>query len=331
MMLGAGVIGAGSMGRNHARVYAELDGVQLLAVSDISNAGVEVAERFSARYYSSYLDMVEEEEIDLVSICVPTSLHGKVAVDCIERGLHVLVEKPIASTVEEGMEILRLAEERGVKLTVGHVERFNPAVQRLKEVMMDRIGRPMSMMARRVGLYPPSAGEANVLTDLAVHDIDIFNHLLERKPEKVFATCGSALGRREDHAMVMLEYGGTECLAQVNWITPVKIRELAVTGEKGYAELNYITQELRVFETRFERRVDTFSDFLLNLGSPEEFVEKVDKVEPLKSELSYFVRCVEEDIEPLVTGREAVEALYIAEKAVESCEKGRPIELGEMP
>jgi UDP-N-acetylglucosamine 3-dehydrogenase len=328
-MLNTAVIGTGSMGKNHARVYSELSESNLVAIAEVSEEGKDIAKRFKCKHYTDYVEMLNSEDIDALSICVPTSLHKSVSLNCIDEGKHILIEKPIAARVEDAKEILEAARKREIIVTVGHIERFNPAVQKLKEVIEEKLGDTTSIIARRVGIFPPQIKDANVITDLAVHDIDVFNYLLGKQPKEVYVKSGDALkSGREDHAIITLSYEGTDCVVQVNWITPVKVRELAVTGTKGYAELNYITQELRIFETSYEKGYDSFGDFILKFGAPNEITVEVDKVEPLKSELSHFLECIKKQKEPLVTAEDGLTALYIATKAVESYESGKPIKLG---
>jgi UDP-N-acetylglucosamine 3-dehydrogenase len=272
--------------------------------------------------------MLDSEEIDAISICVPTALHKTVALDSIEHGKNILIEKPIAASVEEANQILDVALEKKILLMVGHIERFNPAIQRLKEVMDQELGTPTSIIARRVGVFPPQIKHANVILDLAVHDIDIFNYLIGTTPEKVYAKAGDALNSgRKDHSIIFLEYGNTTCVVQVNWLTPVKVRELSVTGSNGYAELNYITQELRVFKSNYEKTYDSFGDFVLKFGTPSEIMANVSKVEPLKAELIHFLDCLKEKKAPIITGKDGLSALLVATKAIESYRSGNPVKL----
>ncbi len=325
-MVNAAVIGTGNMGRNHARVYFELDGVTLVAIADINEEGKNIAKEFGSNFYKDYGQMLEKEAIDAISIAVPTALHEKVALDCIKKGKHVLIEKPISNTIESAETIIKEAKERGVVLTVGHVERFNPAVFRLKEIIKQgKLGEITSIIARRVGIFPSRIKDANVFLDLAVHDIDIFNYLLESVPNSVYSTAGRVIGSREDHAIILLSYNSnktgnkTTCFVQVNWITPVKIRNLAVTGTRGYAELDYISQNLVLYESIYEKDYDSFGDFVIKFGTPEKSIEKIKKAEPLKIELSHFIDCVTGKKSPLVTGNDALSALKISIDAMKSC------------
>jgi UDP-N-acetylglucosamine 3-dehydrogenase len=327
-MINVAVIGIGNMGKNHARVYYELENTNLIAISDVDDKE-GIAKKFHCKFYRDYHQMLEREDIDGVSIAVPTALHKKVALDCIEKKVHILVEKPLSNSLEDAEAIIEAAKSKKVKLMVGHIERFNPAVQRLRELLVqNKIGEPTSIIARRVGVFPPQIKDANVIIDLAVHDIDIFNFLLERNPVEVYAKAGRALDtEREDYAVLTLDYGGIPCVVQVNWITPVKIRTLAVTGIKGYAELNYITQELKIYESIYEKTHDSFGDFVFKFGSPREIRFEVEKKEPLKVELKHFAECVEKDKEPMVGGRDALNALKLALLSIKSYRENKPIRI----
>jgi len=177
MPVNVAVIGTGNMGRNHIRIYSELKEVNLVAVSDVvEKRGKGLAEKFKCAFYKDYNEMLEKESIDIVSICVPTFLHHKVCLDAIKHGVDFIVEKPIAKNTKEGREIVEAAKRAGVKMTVGHIERFNPAVIKLKQMIDEgKLGNITSVLARRVGIFPPQIRDANVVIDLAVHDIDIIN------------------------------------------------------------------------------------------------------------------------------------------------------------
>jgi UDP-N-acetylglucosamine 3-dehydrogenase len=329
-MVNVGVIGIGNMGRNHARVYTEIKGAHLVAISDIKKEGKDLSQKLGCNFYQDYSEMLKIEDIEAVSICAPTSLHREISLKCIESGKHILVEKPIADGIKSAKEIIEKSRKEGVTVMVGHIERFNPAVTRLKKLMKKRkIGEITSIMARRVGVFPPQIKDANVILDLAVHDIDIFNYILEKRPDEVYAKAGKALVQREDHALITLDYEGIPCFVQVNWITPVKIRELSVTGTKGYAELNYLTQELRIYESFYEKSYDSFGDFIWKFGTPKKITVSVKKEEPLKIELKHFIDCIEKGKEPLVTGEDGLIALEVALAAIQSHYNMKPIKIGK--
>lgn len=306
------------MGKHHARVYSSIKGCRLVAVSDVNEkAGREIARQHACLYFKDYKEMLKE--VDAVSIAIPTAYHKEVALECINAGKHVLVEKPISDTLENAREIIAAAKRMKVKLAVGHVERFNPAVQRLRKMMKSgELGNITTVLARRVGVFPPQIRDANVIIDLAVHDIDILNFILGRTPTRIHAEAGKALiNRREDYADILLKYDGTNALIQVNWITPVKIRSLAITGTKGYAELNYVTQELVLYRSKYERNFETFED-IVKFAEPEITRIRVKKSEPLREELKNFIHCIGSSRNPLVSGEDGLKALEVAMEIVRS-------------
>jgi len=315
-MANVAVIGTGNMGKNHARVYSELKSAKLVAVSDMDETrGAEAAKMFGCKFYKDYKEMLQKEQLDGVSIVVPTKYHKQVALDCINAGKNVLVEKPIADTEKNAKEIIQAAKKKKVKLLVGHIERHNPAVKKLKELILSGVlGEIVSINAKRVGLFPPQITDVDVVSDLAVHDIDILNSLIGKSPKKIHAHLTKALNsKRYDCAEILMEYNGTAGIIQVNWVTPVKIRQLTVTGTKGYAELDYITQKLVLFESKYEKEYSNFGE-LVKFSQTTSKEIPVNKEEPLKAELQHFIDCIEGRAEPLVDGNQRLEALKIALK-----------------
>jgi len=314
MKLNVGVIGIGAMGKHHVRIYSELDSCKLVAISDIDENKSSTAEEQGCKFYKDYKDMLKEERLDAISICVPTKFHANVALDCIEHGVNVLVEKPIADNIEDGKRIIEAAKSKDLKLGVGHIERYNPAVKKLKEIIdKGKLGKIISIAARRVGLFPPRVRDVNILIDLTVHDIDVINYLLGKNPDSMYCNVGNALvAGREDYAELFLNYDKTSAIIQTNWITPVKIRTLNVTGTKGYAELNYVTQSLVLYKTNYKRTFEDFGDFVVKFGKHSKVKVKVNKEEPLKLEILDFLDCVQSDKSPIAKGEEALNALRIA-------------------
>jgi UDP-N-acetylglucosamine 3-dehydrogenase len=316
------VIGTGAMGKNHARIYASMEGVELAGVADLDErGGMAVASANKCKYYRDYKELLEKEKPLAVSVCVPTAAHYRIARDLIDRGIHVLIEKPIAKSVSDAEDLVAAAKKKGVKIAVGHVERFNPAVQQLKKLIDEgTLGDITSILARRVGLFPPRIKDANVVIDIGVHDIDVFNYLLGKQPTAIFSCAGKALiDDREDYADIFLKYNGTNGIIQVNWITPVKIRVLNVTGTKGYAELNYITQDLVLYESVYKKTYDEYGDFVVLFGEPKKKHIEIKKEEPLKLELENFIGSVKSGREPLVTGEDGLSVLRTASDIIRTC------------
>ena len=329
-MIRAAVIGVGSMGKNHARVYDEMEDVALAAVSDVnSELAQKVASRYRTKHYSEHRAMLAEEKLDLVSVAVPTEFHYPVALDVMEQGLHVLVEKPIADTVANAWEILRRAEDRGVKLMVGHVERFNPAVVELKRRLdEDQLGKIFQIHARRLGPFPHRVRDVGVVIDLATHDLDVMCSLTGAEVERVYAETEQEIQtHHEDSLSGLLRFeNGVVGVLDVNWLTPTKVRELYVTGEKGMFMVNYLTQDLYLYENEY---VDSAWDrlgMLKGVGEGNMIKLRIRKREPLHIELESFVKAVVQDGEPQVSGKDGIRALSLARAMVESGREHKIIE-----
>lgn len=318
MKLNAAVIGVGNMGRHHARNYHEIPSTNLVAIADTDpEIGTEIANKYQTRYYQDYREMLAKEKLDMLTIAVPTKLHKKVALDAVSRKINIIIEKPIASSVAEAKEIVHKAKQKGIKFTVGHIERFNPAVIKLKELIdSGKLGEIVSITALRLGPMPNQIKDANVAIDISVHDIDIMNWFYGRLPEKSTACGGNCLNRtRQDHVEIFLDYGKGSGYLSANWITPIKVRKLTVSGEKAYVELNYISQELDFYQTNMSLYTDDFGEFVVRFGDHhEKKTIPVKNIEPVKAEILAFVKCIRDNCRPVVTAREAIEALDIAQK-----------------
>ncbi len=318
--LNVAVIGVGNMGRHHARVYAEIEGVNLVAVADRNkNIGQKIARKFQCRYYTDFLNLLNSEKIDAATIAVPTSLHKDIAIACIDKGIPVLIEKPIAESVQSAQKIINKSKKKKIAVCIGHIERFNPVVQQLKKLIkQNRFGRIISISSKRVGLYPPQISDVDVIIDLAVHDIDVCNFLLEKEPQSVYARAGKALNsKRFDYSDIFLNYNGVDVLLQVNWITPVKVRELTLTGIKCYAELSYLNQTLRLYKKGHGEDVDIINIEEINLR----------KEEPLKRELQNFVEFIKTKKGDVVNAEAGLLSLKVALKAIDSHKMRRVVKL----
>jgi len=307
------VIGAGFWGRNHARVLSELPQAELVAVCDINGERSEtVAKEYNAKPYTSSEDLYRKEQFDAVSICVwSTELFPK-AMEALNAGKHVFVEKPMASRAAEAEKMLETAKSEGLHLTVGFIERFNPAVRRLKKSIEEgKIGEPVSATVKRVSKWPERIGDVGVVKDTAIHDIDLMRYIFEEDPISVYARAGRLRHKRfEDYTQVMLAFpDGKSAFLEANWLTPYKVRRLTVTGSEAIITVDYITQEL-IIET-----------------SRQTLIPRYEWEEPLKIELQHFVDSVLKDNNPMVTGLDGVKALKIAEAILESAEKNSLVEL----
>ncbi|WP_129597830.1 UDP-N-acetylglucosamine 3-dehydrogenase [Methanohalophilus profundi] len=275
-MLRVGVVGTGAMGQNHVRIYHEMEGVELAGIADVDEQRVNsLTKQYKIEGFTDYRQLFDND-LDAVSIVVPTKLHRQVVFEALEAGLDVLVEKPIADTIENANAMIAKAEEVNRNLMVGHIERFNPAVLKLKEIIDSGIlGKIVSISTRRVGPYNPRIRDVGVILDIGVHDIDIISHLYDKNVNQVHAVAGADIHPFEDHASVHLRLDhDLTGLVEVNWLTPHKVRKLTVVGLEGVAYLDYIDQTVEIHDEGWVRYA------------------KVEKAEPLKNELSHFIHCL---------------------------------------
>jgi UDP-N-acetylglucosamine 3-dehydrogenase len=318
--LNVAVIGVGNMGQHHARVYSEMPEVNLVAVCDTDiKKSEEIAKKYNCLFYNNYQRMFDEKKIDAVSVAVPTFLHQKIACDVISEGINILLEKPIATNLNEARIIINKAKEKNVKLMVGHIERFNPAVQKLKNFIQDdQLGDIISINIKRVGGLPPQTKNANVILDLGIHDIDISNYLLGEYPKEVYGfKSKNLIDDQEDSAVILLKYSKASSFIEVNWITPVKIRTMDITGTKAFARLDYINQTITLFKNDSlikNNKYGSFNEFISKFSLPDKIEISVKKAEPLKCEFEEFINAIIHKREPLMDNEEAYKALEIAFK-----------------
>jgi predicted dehydrogenase len=291
-----GVVGLGQWGQHHVRIYHHLPDVELVGVVDTAPREVGA---FSRRYqvpgYEDYRALFGK--VDAVSLVVPTALHYEIAREFLNHGVHVLVEKPITTTVEQAAELVDIAQRHGLTLLVGHVERFKPAVQALRE----QVTEPLFVQVRRVRMWDPRrVMDVGVVLDLMIHDLDIILTLMRAPVARVSAIGAAIHGDDEDLAVahLTLESG---CLASfvASRISPVKAAELEITLPDGFVHLNYLSQQITVRRNGTQRRT------------------VVKGEEPLRAELTHFVDCVRDGARPLVPGEHGLRALEVAQRILE--------------
>jgi predicted dehydrogenase len=324
-----GIVGLGAMGRNHARILEELDAAELVAVCDPSEEAMDWAATRRLKGYRSYQELFEGEKLDAVTVAVPTRFHLEVGLAALERGLHVLMEKPIAVDLDEARKLVSTAEQRGAVLAVGHVERFNPAVRELKRRLdAGDLGRIFQVHSRRQGPFPARVRDVGAVIDLATHDLDVMRYLLGVEVVRLYAETEQRIHtEHEDMLNGLLRFeNGVVGVVQVNWLTPTKIRELSVLGERGMLQLNYITQDLVFYENSF---VSTEHPPALLTGVSEGKLvrHKVDRSEPLRVELESFLASVAGKTPPEVGGEDGLRALALALDLVRSGNEGRVLDV----
>lgn len=318
----AAVIGLGAMGRNHLRVYDDLPGVTLAAVVDSDPERLSVAaRRHDARPYTSVSDMLRSERIDLASVAVPTQFHHEVGGELLDAGIATLVEKPIAATISAGEDLIARARRSGCAFTVGHVERFNPAILELKRRLdAGELGRVFQIHATRVGPFPARIRDVGVVIDLATHDLDLMCYLLGQDVVRVYAeTDRNIHTEHEDSLSGVLKFdGGVVGVLDINWLTPTKRRTLTVTGDKGMFLANYLSQDLTFFENgAYPVKWDRLSA-LAGVAEGSSTRLALHKEEPLRVELTTFVAAVRDGTPVTVSGADALRALGLAQALVGS-------------
>ena len=330
-MIRAAVIGVGSFGRHHARVYADLDDVELVAVADTDLEKAEqVARTYKIPYYGDHLTLLVQERPDIVSVVVPTAKHHTVAMAALVHGVHTLVEKPIASSRSEAEELLAAAERGNVVLTVGHIERFNPAVIELRQrLAAGELGALFQIHSRRTSPLPAYVDDVGVVMDLATHEVDLLRYILGSEPEAIYAeTMRWIHPGHEDMLIATLRFPqGPIALLDVNWLTPEKTRELRITGERGMFVVDYVRQDLTFYEATY--RPQGWDTLALFRGMEEGNVTRIRlrKKEPLRTELERFVYAVAHEQEPDVTGEDGLRALVLAETLLATNGRPRAIEV----
>jgi UDP-N-acetylglucosamine 3-dehydrogenase len=311
--LGVAVIGTGFWGKNHARVYGELTSTELVAVCDVNRERAKaVADQFGVKAYTSSSRMLKNEKIEAVSVCTWSTKLAKEALRALKAGRHVLVEKPMATYTRQAENLLAVAEQNGLHLTVGFLMRFIPGLQHIREAVENKkLGELVCATAKRVSQWPERIGDVGVVKDTAIHDIDVVRYISGEDPTSVYAKTGSMRHRKfEDYAQIMLTFkDGKSAFIESNWITPYKTRILTVTGSEAIMRLDYITQELWIEDAK------------------ENLQPRFPWQEPLKLELQHFADCVLEKKKPVITGVDGLKALKIAEAALRSSAKNKAIKL----
>jgi predicted dehydrogenase len=328
-MLKAAVIGVGSMGRNHARVYDETPNAHLAAVVDAHEGMVQqISQQRGVPGYTDLAAMLDEVRPDVVTVAVPTELHLEVCRALLGRGIHVLVEKPIASTQAQAEEMIALAEKAGVVLAVGHIERHNPAISELtKRLAEGALGKIFQIHARRIGPFPARIRDVGVLLDLATHDLDVISTLADSPVRRVMAETLSGINTdREDMVNGMVRFQNDVLgVIDINWMTPTKVRELSVIGARGMFKVNYLSQELYFYENDAAPSTWDSLSVLRGVGEGNFTGFKIPRTEPLRAEVEDFISAVKTGARPKVSGPDALRALTLAEAMVKSGHTGQPV------
>jgi len=328
------LIGLGAMGRNHLRVLSELESADLVAVCDQDAEAVAHASRkHPVAGFTSLAELLDRERLDAAVVAVPTRYHKEAGLAVLERGLHVFIEKPIATDLDEGRALVAAARRAGRVLAVGHIERFNPAVRELKRrVAAGEIGRLYQLQARRQGPFPARIRDVGVVIDLATHDLDVMHHLAGSDVQRLYAETEQRIHtEHEDILNALLKFeSGVLGVLQVNWLTPTKIRELSVLGERGMFLCNYLTQELTLYRNADMRPDAEARRHPRAVTEGEAVTFPITQAEPLQLEMQSFIEAVRGEHPVEVDGEAGLRALHLAMSLVASADTSRVIGKAEL-
>ena len=307
-MTRVGVIGVGSMGSQHARVYNSFQDAELVGVAD---ANKTAASETAKKYNTDAFDKKELlERVEALSIVVPTQYHYEITREAIEANVDVLVEKPFVANPDNGKELIKLAEQEGTLIQVGHIERFNPAVMVLEDVLADK--NVLAYEARRLGPAPNRGIRDSVVMDLMIHDIDIIRWLADDTPDVIQATgLTERTGQKGAHATTTFMFD-SEKMATItaSHITQKKVRELRISTEECYVMVDYLDGQIEIHRESVPELVSGEEEVRYR---HESVVERpvVDNTEPLKNELSSFLSAVEGDHELFVDAKQGLDAVKL--------------------
>ncbi len=323
-----GVVGVGNMGQHHTRVLSMLKDAELVGVADLNvERGIDTASKYRVRFFEDYHDMLPH--VDAVCIAVPTRLHHSVGMTCLQAGVHVLVEKPIAASIEEAESLVNAAAESQCILQVGHIERFNPAFQELSKVLNTE--ELLALEAHRMSPYSQRANDVSVVLDLMIHDIDLLLELASAPVVKLTATGSRASGSGYlDYVTATLNFAnGIVATLTASKVTHRKIRRIAAHCKNSLTEADFLNNEILIHR---QTTADYKTDYGQVLYRQDGLIEKVytSNIEPLHAELEHFVCCVRGGNQPSVGGEQALKALRLASIIEQMALDGQPWQAREL-
>lgn len=306
-----GVVGTGGWGKNHLRVFSEMGALQCLCDIDPARAS-SWSEKYECNGYVDLDKMLDSERLDAVTVCTPTTTHFSVATKVLAKKINLFVEKPMTATSAEGMKLVEIAKDSGKFLTIGFIERFNPAVVEAKRAIKEKLlGDPLLLEFHRENKWAGRITDVGIVADTSVHDIDTARWLFDEEPRVVFARVGNVLSAtKEDFAAITLGFGERKTAFLVsNWVTPKRQRQLTIVCTQGVITLDFITQE-----TRFDDAKGTT-------------IPRRDFKEPLTAEMEAFLDALKNNRAPLVKPKDGLNNTIVAEAALASSSSGMPIYL----
>jgi predicted dehydrogenase len=315
-----GVVGVGHLGRYHAQNYASLPGVELVGVTDVDKERAKaVAAEYGCRTFESQEQLLEE--VEAVSVVVPTDRHHEVGMEVLERGIHCLMEKPIATNLEEADDLIRKAEEKGVVLQVGHIERFNPAFRALAGTELE----PRFIESHRLSPYSPRGTEVAVVLDLMIHDIDAILTLVKSPVESIAASGIAVVSETADIANVRLRFENG-CVANMtaSRISQKKMRKMRLFQKDTYISIDFLDKNTELL--RLVKEESSEGTVLGEIGVGDRLRKvvlhqpEIPKGQSLETELEAFVKTLRGETVPFVSGQDARAALAVAMQILQDME-----------
>ncbi|GAN32940.1 MAG: gfo/Idh/MocA family oxidoreductase [Candidatus Brocadia sp. AMX2] len=323
------VVGVGHLGKEHARVYAELPGVELIGVVDIQRKQAEkIAQQYNTQCFTNHREIIDK--VAAVSIAVPTKSHYIIAKEFLKHGVHVMIEKPMTGTVLEARELIGISKANRLVLQVGYIERFNPAIAAIKKLSIN----PRFIECHRLSPFTFRSADIGVVLDLMIHDLDIILHITGSKVKKFDAVGVNVISDKEDIANVRIQFQNG-CVANVtaSRVSLASMRKMRLFSQDSYISIDYQKKDALIYKKSpeltlkalniSEMDVSTIADLKSYVFGDLLKVEhiKMDDYEPLKKELESFVNCIVEHKEPVVSGEEGLKAIEVANDILCEIEK----------
>ena len=307
------MVGTGGWGKNHVRVLNELQ--TLGAVCDVDQQRADaISKSFHVPGNTSLDAMLKKEKLDAVTICTPASTHFQMATRALVAGVHAFVEKPMTTTVKDGELLIEEAKKANRFVTVGFIERFNPPITGLKQLISDgKLGDPILLEFHRENRRGQNISDVGIVKDASVHDIDTACWLFGEVPRVVYARVGTVYVpmEHEDFATILLGFSGQKTAFLVtNWVTPNRVRTLSAVFSGGVVDVDFVTQQTSIHE------------------GTATTVPTRPVQEPLMLELKAFAEAIGAKKQPLVTGKDGLNVLRVAEAALASSSSGTPVYIG---
>lgn len=316
--LRVGILGAGYMGQNHARITSSLENVELIAIADTDQSKAQkIAHQYKIKSYKNYQDLISDEKLNVIIIALPTSLHFEAAKAALLKNIATFIEKPITQNTTQAKKLLTLIKKTKTPVMIGHIERFNPVVNEIKQrIASNELGKILQIATQRFSPPTGRAKDVSAIVDLATHDIDIIQYILDSVPQRIYSETHNHFHSEEDFMSALIRFKkGAIATIEVSWLHPMKIRNLTVFGEYGMYKANYLTQELYFYRQNTNHKRNIHS-----LSQTKADVVKIgfESREPLQLELEAFFNSVRFKLPMPISAQDGFSALQISEKIASS-------------